>query len=261
MPELPEVEVFRKYFEKTSLNKEITGVDILDKKTLKDVNPLYFQTKLVGNKFKSSSRYGKYLLCFISAKEAVIMHFGMTGYLTYYKNIQDASTHIRIAFNFSDNSHLGFDCRRRFGKITYSDDYTSFISEKELGIDPINSKLHFKDFLNLVDGKTSNIKVFLMDQNIMAGIGNVYSDEILFHTNLSPKRNISSLKDEELKLLHKNIKKILSDSIKYAEKDQFPGDYLLHYRKEGKDCPRCSGKIKFSTIGGRSSYYCNKHQK
>lgn len=261
MPELPDVEVFKKYFEKTSLNKEIIGVDISDKKTLKDVEPDYFKKKVIGNKFKSSLRHGKYLLCLLSEKESVVMHFGMTGYLSYYKNKEDASKYIRVAFNFADSTHLGFDCRRRFGKITYSDNYSDFVKEKDLGIDPINSKLTLKEFISLIDGKTLNIKVLLMDQSILAGIGNIYSDEILFQSNISPKRNIDSLKEEETKLLHKNIKKILSDGIKYTEKDQFPDDYLLNYRKEGKDCPLCSGKIKFATIGGRSSYYCSKHQK
>lgn len=261
MPELPDVEVFRKYFEKTSLNKEIAGVDILDKKTLKDIEPAYFKKKLVGKKFKSSLRHGKYLLCLLSEQESVIMHFGMTGYLTYYKAPEEASKYIRVAFNFADNTHLGFDCRRRFGRITYSNDINEFIKEKELGIDPINSKMNFKTFQNLMEGKSSNIKVFLMDQSIMAGIGNIYSDEILFHSYISPKRNIDSLSDDESKLLHKNLKKILSDGIKFTEKEQFPDDYLLHFRKEGKDCPMCSGKIKLSTIGGRSSYYCSKHQK
>lgn len=261
MPELPDVEVFRRYFDKTSLNKEITGINILDKKTLADVEPAYFKTKLLGNKFKSSLRHGKYLLCLLSEKESVIMHFGMTGYLTYYKNEDEASKHIRLAFTFEDNSNLGFDCARRFGRVTYSDDYNNFIQKKDLGIDPISSKLSLKQFQDLIDGKTSNIKVFLMDQSILAGIGNIYSDEILFQTNISPKRNVDSITEEETKLLFKSMKKILSDGIKFTEKDKFPDDYLLNYRKEGKDCPVCSGKIKFSTIGGRSSYYCSKHQK
>jgi formamidopyrimidine-DNA glycosylase len=261
MPELPDVEGYRKYFEETSLNKKIKDISVFHKKSLKGISPAEFREILVGKKFTSSLRYGKYLFGITSKHESVVMHFGMTGFLVYYKKEEDASSHIRVQFDFSDKSHLGFDCMRMFGKVSYTPDYEQYIRDKDLGRDPIVYKMSYKEFQDIIDDRSSNVKVFLMDQSILAGIGNEMSDEILFQAAILPGRTIDSLSKEENKALFRSINKTLTNGIKYAQKGKYPDDYLINYRKAGKECPVCGGEIKKSTIGGRSSYYCRKHQK
>lgn len=262
MPELPDVEIFRQYFDSASLNKSIKDVKVLDKKILSGISPKDFEQKLKGEKFKSTYRHGKYLIAELKKNKLLIMHFGMTGFLTYFKREEDASKHIRILFDFSNGYHLGYDCQRKFGRVTLVENANEFFKKKKVGIDPLKENISFNDFKKLIGSKKGNIKSVLMDQSVISGIGNIYSDEILFQSDIHPSTEINKLKEEELKKVFNAIKKILTKAIeKEADPEQLPESWLILHRKKEVDCPKCSGMIKHKTIGGRSSYFCNKHQK
>jgi|SRR5690554_662618 len=262
MPELPDVESFRRYMEASALKKTITDVKANSKSVLAGITLPALKKKLIGKKIKSVSGYGKFLFAQTNDNEYLAMHFGMTGFLNYYKNKEEAGKYIRFQIDFENGYHLGFDDRRKLGHIYFTENLKEFFKKKKLGVDPIRENIDYKRFKELVEGKKGTVKSVFMNQEIMAGIGNIYSDEILFQSKIHPEYPFEKLEEKDLKLLFKKMKNILQLAIdKDAEPDELPENFLLHYRKPGKDCPVCSGTIERVTIGGRSSYFCNKHQR
>jgi formamidopyrimidine-DNA glycosylase len=190
------------------------------------------------------------------------MHFGMTGFLKYFKNSDEAPGHIRILINFNNGYHLAYNCTRMLGKVDIIDNVETYIEKKKLGIDPIEGKLKPKDFYRLFKNRSGSIKSVLMNQNVIAGIGNIYSDEILFQSGIHPFKNVKKLKENDLKNLYQKMNLVLKKAVSVnAEFEKLPRTYLVENRKKDKNCPRCGGKIKKQTIGGRSSYFCSRHQK
>ncbi len=262
MPELPDVEYFRKYLNSTSLHKKIIGVEVKNSKIIGRVSPAALKKHLNGSKLKITKRHGKNLFAGLSNKKWLTMHFGMTGYLKYYKNKEDVPGHVRLLINFDNGYHLAYDCMRMLGRIDLVDDLSGYIKMKKLGIDPIEDKLSFKEFSELFNNRNGSIKTGLMNQSILAGIGNIYADEILFQADIQPGSNIKKLNEDDLKKIYQKMNSVFKKAISVnADHEELPGNYLLTHRKPGEDCPKCSGKIKKQTIGGRSSYFCNKHQK
>lgn len=262
MPELPDVESFRKYFEETSLNKKITDVDLSAAKMLKGSTPDDLTNAAVGYKFISALSHGKYMFAELSSKKFLMLHYGMTGYLLYYKIPEDASSHIRLQFKFSDGSFIAYDNARRFGSIMLIDDVEKFIKEKGLGPDPLKNNLTEKQFLAIVDGKSGTVKSVLMDQSLLCGIGNLYSDEIAFQAGVLPSASFSSLKQDKVKEIYKKMISILKTAVKKeGVHSELPDKYLVNHRKEEDKCPLCGGKITHRTIAGRTSYFCKSHQK
>jgi formamidopyrimidine-DNA glycosylase len=262
MPELPEVESLKEYMNSTSLHKKIKEVDVLNKKILTKISPTSLKRNLIGNKFKSTKRHGKNMFTQLSNKKWLTMHFGMTGQLKYFKNKKETPEHTRLLIKFNNGYNLAYDCMRMLGKVGLIDDISEYIKKKKLGLDPIGDKLSFRNFYELFDGRTGTIKSALMNQSILAGIGNIYSDEILFQAGIHPSLNVKKLREDDLKTIYQKINTILKKAISVKmDSEKFPKSYLLNNRKPGTDCSKCNGKIMKETIGGRSSYFCNKHQK
>jgi formamidopyrimidine-DNA glycosylase len=262
MPELPEVEVFRKYFEQTALNKKIILTDLSAARMLKGIDADEFINHTEGYKFISALRHGKYMFASLNNNRHLMLHFGMTGYLVYYKGEEDRTSHIRLQFKLNNNFYIAYNNSRMFGSIMLLDDINEFILSKELGVDPINTKFTYTDFRNLTNGRSGTIKSLLMDQTLFAGIGNLYSDEIAYQAGIHPSTAFSSLKEESRKELYRKMVTILKTAVKKeGEFSAMPKTYLLNNRKEGSKCQFCGGKISHKTIAGRTSYFCTKHQK
>ena len=262
MPELPEVESYRKYLNSTSLHKRIKDFEIKNSKIIGKVKPAVLKKALNGSKLEVTKRHGKNLFAGLSNKKWLTMHFGMTGDLKYYKNNEEAPGHVRLLINFNNGYHLAYDSMRMLGRIDLVDDLHKYIKNKRLGIDPVEDNLSFEKFYEIFKNRSCSIKTGLMNQSILAGIGNIYADEILFQVGIHPDSLIKKLKENDLKNLYRKMKSVLKKAISVnADYDKMPKNYLLNHRKPGKDCPKCSGKIKRITIGGRSSYFCNEHQK
>ena len=260
MPELPDVEVFNKYLRQTSLNKKIKDVSVIDKDILAEVSSNKITRALKGNKLTDSKRHGKYL--FIkSGKNWLVFHFGMTGFLKYFKNEDEKPEHVKLLLTFSNGYSLAYDCMRKLGFIDLTDNLESYIQSKELGVDPLNDKLDFDQFNELIQSNRGSLKSFFMNQKYIAGLGNVYVDELLFHSKLHPKSDLNKVDKQTSRKLFRNMNKIIEKAIEVnAERKEFPRTYLIKYRSDGEECPRCDGKIKQIKISGRSTYFCNKHQ-
>lgn len=253
MPELPEIALYKKYVDATALHKKITKVDFPDKSLLQ-APEADFNKALKGKEFKETQRLGKYLFLKLENNSWLVFHFGMTGTLEYYNNQKDPKFS-NMVLSFENDYKLAFTCKRKLGKIYLTDGMEEFQVERSLGKDAL--ALKWKDFEELLQKKKGTIKGFLMDQQEIAGIGNIYADEVLFQSKIHPKTKVPRLTEKEQKNIFEEIGKVLKTVIKAdGERAELPSNYLVPHRKEGEKCPNCSGKVEKIKVSGRSTYFC-----
>jgi len=288
MPELPEVETIKNDLRERILNKKIKKIDLRLKKIVKSsVKDLILILK--ENSFKDIKRRGKLLVFILTRKNKYLtIHLRMTGQLIYRNGkkviagghsdnndniINLPNEHTHIIFHFSDRSQLFFNDLRRFGIIKIVDKKKLENIFNDLGREPLEKNFSLKIFQDIIKNKKGNIKALLLDQKYIAGIGNIYADEILFASKILPNRKTDSLENEEIKKLFRAIKKILKKAISYrgttfndyVDANGKKGNFLRLlkvYGKEREKCQRCkSGIIQKVKIAGRGTRYCNKCQK
>lgn len=261
MPELPDVETFRRYLDATSLHQKIEGVEVRDKAVLKKISGRKFSSRLRGRKFDSSDRRGKYIFVKLDRDGCLMLHFGMTGYLKYYKNGDKEPPHTRIIFRFSNGYRLAYDCQRKLGRVRIADDMESIAEEKKLGIDAMDPELDLSAFLEIMKKRRGMIKTALMNQSAIAGIGNIYADEILFQSGVHPEREIGDISGEEMKRIYRVMRRVLRTATdRKADPDNFPRTYIIPRREEGRSCPRCGGTVEKIKVNGRGTYLCPQCQ-
>jgi formamidopyrimidine-DNA glycosylase len=261
MPELPEVETYTRYFRKHALGQPIARVEIRDPRILGEVRPETFVRKLKGKSFGEVRRHGKHL--FADAKGVWLhLHFGMTGDLAYYRDAAKEPRFARVIFFFTNGAKLAFDDMRLFGLVDLVDDADAFIERSGLGVDPLDPKFTFARFEALLERRRGAIKSFLMSQEIIAGLGNLYVDETLYQSSIHPRRPVDRLTREEARELYRHTRRILRDAIaRRGREAELPARYLIHHRQEGSHCPRCGGQIERSVVFGRTTYFCASHQR
>jgi len=258
MPELPEVETYRTYLNKTSLDQVVKKVSIRDDRVL-EVDPKELKEAVEGKKFHSTQRHGKYV--FVDLKgEFLILHFGMSGDLLYFEDLEEEPTHSRVLFSFEKGKYLSYISQRMFGKIYLTPSVEYFLKKKNLGPDAL--KMTYEDFLEALERRTAYAKTTLMNQDVIAGIGNIYSDEILFQSHIHPKTHINTLTDSQLREVFENIKKVLHYGI---EKKGNLGEYsqkcLIPHRDQEDNCPRCGTQIQRLSVSSRHGFFCPNCQK
>ncbi|MES2416379.1 MAG: DNA-formamidopyrimidine glycosylase [Patescibacteria group bacterium] len=305
MPELPEVETTTQ-----GLQKEIVGLKIKDVWT--DLNSKdkrqndavknakyfpFFKKEVSGKKILSANRRAKNILIHLSGGKTILIHMKMTGHLLYGKYqyfkkenkwlpenkdkkhpLHDPyNRFVHVVFILSNGKHLAFCDSRKFGKITLLDT-TSMHNTKHLfgiGPEPLEKDFTIEKLRECLDKKPNGkIKIVLMDPSIVAGIGNIYSDEILWRASVHPERKVSSIKNPELKLIFKAMKEALLKGIDFGGDSMsdyrniygLPGKFQLHhdaYRRTGEKCRKksCTGVIIRKVIGSRSAHFCSVHQK
>ena len=261
MPELPDVEIFKRYVARTSLNKRVESVTVRNAKILGKVSTKALGATVKGRRFRAVRRHGKYLFINLDNSKWLTMHFGMSGSLHYFKSVDEAPEFDRLIFTFSDGYHLGYYSVRLLGRVDLVDNATQFIMSKNLDEDALDPKLTSKTFEELLSSAKGTVKSFLMDQTVIGGIGNIYSDEILFQARLHPKRKVSGLDRNTMDRIYGKMRGVLMKAIECgADSDRLPRSYLIPHRQKGDHCPRCGGPITQIKIGGRSSYICTQCQ-
>ncbi|MDX1640715.1 MAG: DNA-formamidopyrimidine glycosylase family protein [Balneolaceae bacterium] len=262
MPELPDVEVFKRYIDSTSLHHRITDVSLTDFYILKNIGRASFEKNLEGQSFEESYRHGKYLFLKMSGSDELLLHFGMTGYPKYYKNEEEKPEHARLILTFDNDYHLAYDSQRKLGEVRIVENHQEMIDDLGLGPDAHDKDLDAEAFQRRFDGRRGMIKSALMNQEIIAGIGNVYSDEILFQAKLHPKSKVPHLSDDDWKNIHQAVHNVCETAIDCnVEKECFPDHFILSNREEGADCPKgCDATLRSSTVSGRTAYYCPQCQ-
>jgi len=269
MPELPEVETTKRGLEPHIVNRQVISIHIY-KKQLRWEIPGHLAETLKNQTIKKISRRAKYLL--IDFKDGqLVMHLGMSGSISVTPTVEPLKKHHHFELNLDDGMSMRFHDPRRFGSILWQKNNEQLTLLKNLGPEPLSYEFDNKLLYNLSIGKTRNIKAFIMDSNIVVGVGNIYASESLFLAGISPKRISGKTSKNRYQILTKCIKKILSDAINnggttlndFSNVDGEPGYFsqiLSVYGRNGMPCNRCDGTIKKTIQNQRATYYCPKCQ-
>lgn len=259
MPELPDVETFKRYLDSTSLKQAIQRVHALQPAILKDTSAQGLGRKLKGHRFERTRRHGKYLFVSLNKNGWIVMHFGMTGRLKYFKDSENVPEYTNLLFEFKNGFRLAYIAPRKLGMVSMVEEPEHFIHDRRLGPDALS--IGYKHFRELAGKRRGNVKSWLMDQKSIAGIGNIYSDEILFQAGINSGRMASNLSGPETEKLFGKMREVLRTAIKAkADPARMPARWLLLHRKKGKNCPRCGVTLMTASVSGRTAYYCPKCQ-
>lgn len=247
MPELPEVESYAQVFARHALGRTIARVRVLDDRVLA-IRKSTLTKALVGKQFTRVRRYGKHLFAQVGDGAWLRLHFGMSGDLT-----PGVERFARVVFDFDDGTCVAFDDMRLFGVVDLVGDPDDFIRERGLGADPL--EIGVREFRKRLAGKRGAIKPLLLSQQVIAGVGNLYADETLYRAGVLPTRPADRLSDAEVKSIFAILRRVLADAIAGRRRG-----VLVEEREEGARCPRCGGTFRSSTVGGRTTYFCPRHQ-
>ncbi len=254
MPELPDVELFKRYLDSTSLDQNIREISTTDSQVYK-TSPASLKKTLEGHSFDHSRRVGKYLFVKVKSDGYLIMHFGMTGYLKYYRNEEEKPDYIQLLITFTNDFHLAFISKRKLGKLDLTEDVEKFCRENDIGPDAM--ELDKDEFRELLSGKKGKVKTAMMDQSLMSGLGNVYVDEILFHSHIHPETPVGDMDEDIIDEIYSKMHQVVDTAIgNEVDPGEMPDSYLLPRRKEGEKCPNCGGEVKKITVNGRGTYFC-----
>jgi len=261
MPELPEVESFKRYFDKTSLRQKIKRVRLSAPGMLFHSTEKEVLDNLEGNTFTATHRHGKFFFALLKRNGALMLHFGMTGDLVYYTPDKKSPIRFALLIEFANGKNLAFQDTRKLGMIGWVDDVDAFIQRHGYGKDAL--KISEREFVASIQRRKTAIKTTIMNQRVVAGVGNEYSDEILFRARIHPESPANALNEAQLKEIYAEMKSILKDAVKRrADRKKMSQYFFLENRQAGLKCPEgCKGFTEFRTIGGRSAYFCPSCQK
>lgn len=258
MPELPEVEMARRYLQATSLRQIIRAAEVKDERILAKVAAKEVEEGLTGQQFHSALRHGKRLFLKLQDSLWLALHLGLTGRLIYLERGDLEPRHTRLRISFDNDHTLAFDDPRIFGEVGLTKSPEAFLEERKIGPDAL--QLGREGFLKIMSGRKGLIKPALLNQSLIAGLGNLYADEALFQAGICPKTR--RLDDLQLDTLYSCIQEVLSEALATkADLEKLPDSYLLPHRHPGGACPRDGALLRHEKIGGRTSYFCPEHQK
>ena len=261
MPELPDVELFRRYLDQTCKGRVIRHAAINDPKMVSGVASDAFAAQVEDARIEGSRRHGKHLLVRLAPAGWITMHFGLTGALKHLVSTEAEPPYTRVRFDFADGHHLAYINLRRLGAVGLAADADSFIAAERLGPDALDPRFDVAAFERALSARKRDIKSFLMDQNAIAGIGNLYSDEILFQARIHPKTRTDRLDPDARKRLFREIKNVLQTAVERGSgaelsREALPHSFLLPQRKKGGHCPCCGGEVRTAKFSGRTAYFC-----
>jgi len=295
MPELPEVETIRSDLEEKITGKKITELSVRKPRLIH--GSIYsFKKVIIGTSIKSVDRIGKLLIFELKNNFFLLIHLKMTGQLIYCdkdeviagghanskkenevylkggRELCSPGKYTHIIFKFNNSSKLFFNDLRQFGYLKIVDKEELDLIKSKYGIEPLQKDFTWKNFKKLIGGRKANIKALILKQDVIAGIGNIYADEVLFAAGILPTRIAASLSEDELKLLFQEIKRIIKKAIKhrgttfsdYVDSKGEQGNFKNFLKVYGKDktiCSKCRmTKIVKVKIAGRGTRFCPRCQ-
>jgi formamidopyrimidine-DNA glycosylase len=266
MPELPEVETIKRELEKKLLNKKIIGLKVNNSKVIKEPTLSEFKKKIIDEKIEKIIRKGKLLIIELKRDKFLIIHLRITGWLKYGRIEKKA----RVVFELSNGQFLNYMDSRLLGQLSLRKEYKDLDFLKRLG--PEIFHLTSKQFEKKLEGRKGNIKALIMNQNFIAGVGNIYAQEALFLAKIDPRRTAKSLTVYEKDKLYEKLKAVLTEAIEYrgSSVDSYRNlegqaggmeKRLKVYGKKNQPCPLCKQPLKKITIAGRGTCFCLRCQR
>ncbi len=269
MPELPEVETIKAELSPYVIGRRIKGVTLLWEGIVRQPSAEEFCSRIAGQKISSLARRGKYLLVSLSRGDLLIIHLKMSGSLLVGRDSQEPPRFTRAIIHLGGGLNIFFRDPRKFGLMRLVRDKTSVVGE--LGPEPLEPEFTPELLQKLLARRQAPIKALLCDQNLIAGIGNMYADEALFAAKIHPLRTGASLLHIEIGRLHKAIRRVLRAGIghkgasieNYYRPDGTTGTAHFEFKVahgRGQNCPVCGTPIERITVRGRGTYFCPKCQ-
>jgi len=278
--ELPEVEVMRRDLERDVVGRRIKASEVKPSKNAMRVIRRHakrkdFTSRLDGRKITKLERRGKYILMTLDSGDVLVTHFGMSGQFQRGNGRVALAPHTHVVLTFQQGGDLRFIDPRTFGEmfVTAGDDLGKVKELQHLAIDPLDQVFTWPTFQYLLAERATKMKPLLMDQRFIAGLGNIYSDEVLFAAGLRYDRMSDTLSSQEVRRLYRAIQETLQEAIKargttlddeaYVDLFGKPGQYqdeLKVYGRAGLPCRRCRTPIQTVKIGGRTAYFCPQCQ-
>jgi formamidopyrimidine-DNA glycosylase len=277
MPELPEVETVARGLQRTIPGRRILSVTL--RKTDFIDNPSEVQESLPGRTIEKVERYGKFMLLRLSPPQgalngdvhsaSLLVHLGMTGNLAPSAAVEPQEKHTHVILLLDNGRELRYTDARRFGRIAYLSEGSLAEELRSFGADPLEVELD--DFTQSLRSRRARVKALLLDQSVLRGVGNIYTDESLWRAKIHPARLGSELTKKQAATLRRVIQEILRKAIllrgssisDFLDAEGEPGEYQRHHRaygREGKACYRCRAPIRRGIVAGRSSYFCPRCQ-
>ena len=263
MPELAEVETWRRLAERKALEKKIIEVwTAEDTIVMDETSPNEIQSLLKGKTVRNVLRKGKHLWLKFDTPGDLYVHFGMSGSFQNYTDPSQAPSHLKLVLHFENGECIGYRNPRRIGKIRIYPDAAQSPPVAKLGPDPYLDPLDPGEYRTRFHRKKQPVKNMLLDQKNFAGVGNWIADEVLYQTKLNPFTPCSKLTNDQIGLLINRLKDIIALAVEVeADDTRFPQDWLFHHRW-GKKAEKtgCGEKIRFDTIGGRTCAWVPERQ-
>jgi formamidopyrimidine-DNA glycosylase len=278
--ELPEVEVVRRDLEKEMVGKRFKEVEVRPHRNAMRIIRRHarrkeFSDRLAGKKVTKVDRKGKYVLMYLEGGDVLVTHFGMSGQFIRGTKRQSLPTHTHVVFDLVQGGDLRYVDPRTFGElfVTSTDELGKIRELDHIAIDPLEDTFTWQEFSAELARRATKLKPLLMDQKFISGLGNIYSDEVLFAAGLRHDRMSDSLSSQEVRRLYRAMREILQDAVRFrgttlgdeAYVDLFgkPGEFqteLKVYGRKGMACRRCRTPIDSVKINGRTSYFCPQCQ-
>lgn len=266
MPELPEVETVVRGLRPNLIGRVITGMWYDWLRTIHSPMPDEFAARISGQRVRAVERRAKYILIHLES-ETLMVHLKMTGrlYVAARDELQDADRWVHVKFSLDDGSELRFSDSRKFGRVYLTADVASITGN--LGPEPLEDAFTEDVFRDRLAGRSRQIKVLLLDQTFIAGVGNIYADEALHRARIHPLNRSERLNDTEISSLYQTVRAALSDGINhegasinwYRKADGSKGnsqDHFYVYGRDGQPCLNCGHQIEKIWVGQRGTHFC-----
>jgi formamidopyrimidine-DNA glycosylase len=257
MPELPDVEALARRLRRTVAGRRISNVKVLSPSTVRSPDPRLFTRRLRGRRIARIWRRGKYLLIDLDRALTLVVHLRMTGNFALAPRQSHLPPHTRVVLDV-DGKELRFIDQRRFGHMDLlpTPALKTFEGLRRLGEEPLGRGFTRVKLKALLRGRRGALKGLLLRQDLIAGIGNLYADEILFRARLLPARAAESLRPAELRRLHETVRSVLRKATAALSRNRAETGGLLDNRERGGVCPRCGRELSVARIAGRTTFFC-----
>ncbi len=270
MPEMPEVETIRRELIPSLVGRGILAVEFLWPPVAANLPAEVMAEKLQKQSIVDIRRRGKYLIFDLEEKSHLIVHLRMTGQLRIYSQPTAAEKHTHVVMEFDNRAQMHYWDVRKFGRFYYVKDEKQILGR--LGPEPLSESWTSESFADALRHHRAPIKSTLLNQGVVAGLGNIYADEALFFAGIHPLRPASSLTTEEVQQLHHAVRYVLRQALKargstfstYRRPNEETGNYQLQhqvFRRTGQPCPICGTPIERIKVGGRSTHFCPECQR
>jgi len=266
MPELPEVETVARGLQTSLVSRVITGVQVDWPRTVASSSPYQFAECLIGRQVRGVGRRGKYVIISLDSGYLLI-HLKMSGRLRVVPADEPPDKHVRVAFGLDNGMELRFQDMRKFGRVYLVGEVSEVTSD--LGPEPLSDEFTLERFREILERRTGRLKSLLLNQEFLAGLGNIYADEALFAARLHPLRRANTLTPAEQEHLYHAIRTVLRQAVArrgttltdggYTDADGQSGAYqnqIAVYGQTGHPCPRCQTLVERIVLSGRSAHYC-----